>query len=128
MEPLLLLAFSAVFNFVTGQHDVAEVTEADFNSCNTGSPMQLLTNGPTNFSLNETKTYYFICTFSNHCGLGQKVAVTVGASSGPTASPPGTTTTTPSPLAPPGSGSTSLTATSKLILVSLAIAMGFMWV
>ncbi|KAK4753920.1 hypothetical protein SAY87_002024 [Trapa incisa] len=136
-----------VFNFVTNRHNVVEVSQADYDSCNTGSTLQLLSAGPATITLNETKTYYFLCTVGGHCASGQKVAVTVRASSGtPTASPPppprattpttpsssppppGTTTATPSPPPPPGSGSTSLAATAKVVLLSVAVGVGFMWV
>ncbi|OWM65926.1 umecyanin-like [Punica granatum] len=122
-----------VFNFATGQHDVAHVTQANYNSCEDDSPIQLLTTGPANFTLNATGTYYFICTIGDHCESGQKVTVTVGSSSGspsPTASPPpGNSTTTPSQSPPPGSsGAPSLAAASKVFLAPLAIVMGFMWI
>ncbi|KAI3421348.1 Phytocyanin domain-containing protein [Psidium guajava] len=94
-----------VFNFISGQHDVAVVSESDFSSCNTGSPINLLPTPPVNYTLNSTGTTYFICTHDSHCSQGQKLSVTVGTASGPTTSPPGTTTPSPPPPPPPSNSS-----------------------
>ncbi|KAA8523005.1 hypothetical protein F0562_009428 [Nyssa sinensis] len=77
-----------VFNFTTGNQDVARVlTKEAFDTCNSTSPMWLETTGPANFTLSSVGEYYFICTMDRHCPLGQKLAINVTGSSGP-APPP----------------------------------------
>ncbi|KAK2991914.1 hypothetical protein RJ640_006091 [Escallonia rubra] len=86
-----------VFNFTTGQHDVAEVTKAAFDSCNTTSPISMITDGPANITLTTAGEHHFICTFSRHCGLGQKLAINVSSPSSTSPSP------SPQPATPPPS-------------------------
>lgn len=83
---MLLLNICAVFNFTTGAHDVAQVTLASFDGCNTTSPISLTRNGPANVTLTTAGEHYYICTFARHCNLGQKLAINVSAA--PSTSPP----------------------------------------
>jgi len=76
-----------LFNFTTGQEDVARVTKEAFLICNSTNPISLITAGPANYSLNSTGEYYFIGTLNNNCAQGQRLAINVTASPGPTASP-----------------------------------------
>ncbi|KAK7814776.1 blue copper protein [Quercus suber] len=76
-----------LFNFTTGQEDVARVTKEAFLICNSTNPISLITTGPANYSLNSTGEYYFIDTLNNSCALGQRLAINVTTSPGPTASP-----------------------------------------
>ncbi|CAK8563433.1 unnamed protein product [Lathyrus sativus] len=77
-----------VFNFPTGQHDVAKVTKSNFDGCNGANTLSMLTNGPATVTLNETGQQYFICTFGTHCSMGQKVSINVvKASTSPVAAP-----------------------------------------
>ncbi|KAE8729530.1 putative Early nodulin 16 [Hibiscus syriacus] len=89
-----------VFNFTTGQHDVLEVTEADYDNCNAANPISNVTNGPTRITLDRTGDHYFICGFPGHCAAGQKLNVEVrnGNRNGtaPTPRPSPTTPATPS--------------------------------
>ena len=71
----------AVFNFTTGNHNVAEVTRGAFNSCNTNNPISISTTGPATIPLNSSGEHYYICTFPSHCGSGQMLAITVSAAS-----------------------------------------------
>lgn len=102
--------FLAVFNFLNGSHNVAKVTKANFDSCNDGNAILLLTNSPANVTLNETGSHYFICGFSGHCGAGQKLAVNVSAAGSspapqPSAAPPQGSSPAPQPSAAPPQGS-----------------------
>ncbi|XP_043696287.1 blue copper protein-like [Telopea speciosissima] len=67
-----------LFNFVTGQHDVAEVTKSSFDDCNKatiiGSP---ISSGPAKITLKSLGEHYFICSFPGHCQVGQKLVVNV---------------------------------------------------
>ncbi|KAE8769071.1 blue copper protein-like [Hordeum vulgare] len=51
-------------------HNVLEVTEADYGSCATSSPMSTHSGGKTTFELTETGTRYFICGIPRHCTNG----------------------------------------------------------
>ncbi|KAK0571092.1 hypothetical protein LWI29_010832 [Acer saccharum] len=106
-----------VFNFASGRHDVAQVTKAAFDACNTASPISKHTSSPANITLTSAGEFYYICTFTGHCTAGQKLTINVtsGASSPspaptptpaaptptptptPTSSPPPTPTQTPAP-------------------------------
>ncbi|RDX58065.1 hypothetical protein CR513_62645, partial [Mucuna pruriens] len=84
------LGDTLVFNFTTGQHDVAKVTKSAYDACNGASTIFTRTTGPASVTLNETGEQYYICTFGSHCSLGQKVAINVSRGS-----------TTPSPAPQP---------------------------
>ncbi|KAM1700920.1 hypothetical protein TB2_025669 [Malus domestica] len=101
-----LVGDTLVFNYLNGTHDVAEVTKANYNSCNTSNTLALFTNPPTRITLNTTGENFFICTFTGHCVGGQKLAINVTSGS-TTATPPSSTATPPSSSAtPPGSSAT----------------------
>nr|XP_008355123.3 receptor-like protein kinase FERONIA [Malus domestica] len=71
-----------VFNFITGVHNVVQVTKASFHSCNEEERIgSSLTTGPTNITLTSAGDHYYICNFSNHCQVGMKLAVTVSSAS-----------------------------------------------
>ncbi|KAH8481613.1 hypothetical protein H0E87_029189, partial [Populus deltoides] len=122
------------FTFSTGTHDVATVSKSDYDNCNRGNQNNVVTNGPATIALNATGNQYYFCTFSDHCNKGQKLAITVAASSTPSPpSPPGTpapTTPSSSPPPPPSSpspppppsASSSLVATFASVFMSIAIS------
>ncbi|GFY99728.1 hypothetical protein Acr_13g0011280 [Actinidia rufa] len=88
-----------MFNFTTGDQDVARVTKEAFDNCNSTNPIWLATNGPANYTLSSNDDYYFIGTMERHCFFGQKLAVTdVEGAPGPMAPPP--PPPPPSPLVP----------------------------
>ncbi|XP_022730714.1 umecyanin-like [Durio zibethinus] len=97
-----------VFNFATGSHDVAEVTETVYDPCNTTNTIYNVTTGPASIPLNTTGDHYFICTFGSHCSEGQKLKVEVHNGTG-TSSPP--------------SSASSLVATLPLVFMSIALAL-----
>lgn len=80
-----------VFNFTTGQADVARVTEQAFLTCNSTDPISIEKTGPVNITLNSTGEYYFIGTLNlnnvSSCILGQRLAINVTDNPGPTPSP-----------------------------------------
>ncbi|XP_057768056.1 cucumber peeling cupredoxin-like [Salvia miltiorrhiza] len=93
-----------VFNFITGQHDVAEVSKAAFDSCSSTAPLVLATVGPWNTTLNATGEHHYICTFGTHCSLGQKLAINVTAASSPSPSPAPSPPVVPTPAPAPAPG------------------------
>ncbi|KAK1418474.1 hypothetical protein QVD17_27619 [Tagetes erecta] len=95
-----------VFNYENGQHDVAEVSAAAYDPCSSTNPLSLATTAPTSLTLTNAGPHYYICTFTSHCQIGQKLAINVSTSTTtppPTtpASPPTTTPTPPTPASPP---------------------------
>lgn len=82
-----LCATFSVFNFTTGEEDVARVTREAFLTCNSTNPISLKTTGPANFTLDTLGEYYFIGTLDKHCILGQRLAINVTAHSEPTPAP-----------------------------------------
>ncbi|KAJ4953048.1 hypothetical protein NE237_029880 [Protea cynaroides] len=82
-----------VFNFTTGEHDVAKVSKASFDACDgtTTTIGSVMDTGPATITLSSIGKHYFICTFIGHCSFGQKLAIKVTAASAttnPLASPP----------------------------------------
>ncbi|KAK4420291.1 Blue copper protein [Sesamum alatum] len=143
-----------VFNFTNGAHDVVEVTRAEFDSCNvSSSTTNPITTSPARITLTSAGEHYYICTFSQHCTFGQKLAVNVSAarstatppsgsapapssaatpppprSSGPTPANP-STPSTPSPVTapPPPSNSAPSFAVAALPFTFLAVAVAFLY-
>ncbi|RDX61183.1 hypothetical protein CR513_60611, partial [Mucuna pruriens] len=136
-----------VFNFVSGSHTVAELTDkASFNSCNVNQNNGVISTSPATVTLNRSGEHYFACTIQGHCSGGQKLSVTVTGSSttpgsapppaqGPSPPPSGTIPTPPSSegtppqssptepgstTPPPSPGSaTSVVATFSLLLITI---------
>ncbi|MFS7991428.1 putative Blue (type 1) copper binding protein [Helianthus anomalus] len=103
----ILLFIFAVFNFTTGFHNVAEVSQAAYGPCTTANPISTITTGPATVTLTAAGPHYYICTVGTHCQIGQKLSINVSAATAappttpPPASPPTTPpTTTPTPPAP----------------------------
>ncbi|KAK8545194.1 hypothetical protein V6N13_066488 [Hibiscus sabdariffa] len=71
-----------VFNFTTGEHNVAEVSESDFESCSAANPISNMSTGPATITLNRSGEHYFICGLPDHCSKGQKMEVEVKSGSG----------------------------------------------
>ncbi|KAJ0864985.1 putative Blue (type 1) copper binding protein [Helianthus annuus] len=95
------------FNFTTGFHNVAEVSQAAYGPCTTANPISTITTGPATVTLTAAGPHYYICTVGTHCQIGQKLSINVSAATAtppttpPPASPPTTPpTTTPTPPAP----------------------------
>ncbi|KAF8406925.1 hypothetical protein HHK36_006046 [Tetracentron sinense] len=90
-----------VFNFENGTQDVAKVTKAAFDDCNSTNPLaNYTTAGPTiSVLLDSEGEHYYICTFPRHCPLGQKLAINVTAGGSTAIAPsPGPSAGEPTPL------------------------------
>ncbi|RWR73364.1 umecyanin-like protein [Cinnamomum micranthum f. kanehirae] len=106
------------FNFGVGQHDVAQVTKTNFDSCGTSNTIgSVIRTSPANIVLNSTGNFYFICTFSGHCNAGQKVDINVVSSSTTTPSTP-TTGSSLNPSPAPTAGGTPNTSNSAASLAA----------
>ncbi|KAL4589791.1 hypothetical protein LXL04_002701 [Taraxacum kok-saghyz] len=88
-----------LFNFTTGFHNVAEVSQAAYGPCTTANPISIVTTGPVRLTLNAPGTHYYVCTVGTHCQIGQKLTINVSAASA--TPPPALAPTTPAPLIPP---------------------------
>ncbi|XP_055822712.1 blue copper protein-like [Solanum dulcamara] len=93
-----------VFNFVNGTHNVAMVSKASYDSCNTTSPINTISSGPARITLTNSGEHYYMCTFPRHCSLGQKLAINVTGTDA-TAPTPSTTAATPSSSTVPSTDS-----------------------
>ncbi|CAM0953676.1 unnamed protein product [Alopecurus aequalis] len=88
--PWLAGVVHAVFEYVKNQHNVYEVTEAAYRSCDATAPGAVLaayTSGFDRVVLPEARTYWFICQIPNHCIAGMKLAVNVSGIGAPAPSP-----------------------------------------
>ncbi|KAD2805733.1 hypothetical protein E3N88_39110 [Mikania micrantha] len=98
---------SLVFNFMNGQHDVAEVAAAAYDPCTSTNPISLTTTSPASLTLTTAGTHYYICTFTSHCQAGQKLTINVSAAATtppsvtPTPPPSPSTTNPRTPTSPP---------------------------
>ncbi|XVF48067.1 hypothetical protein PTKIN_Ptkin03bG0161000 [Pterospermum kingtungense] len=90
-----------VFNYVTGAHDVAEVTREAYQTCNTSNLLSNFTTGPTRITLETSGEHFYICAVPGHCSAGQKLSINVTGSS--TATPPSSSSPSPSTVVPPSS-------------------------
>ncbi|KAG0516251.1 hypothetical protein BDA96_10G345900 [Sorghum bicolor] len=77
-----------VFQYVSTQHDLYEVTEEVYRSCDTtaggGNGVRVkYTSGYDRVVLDEARGYWFICDFPGHCLGGMRLAVNVSATPPP---------------------------------------------
>ncbi|KAI9177310.1 hypothetical protein LWI28_013567 [Acer negundo] len=82
----------------TSNHDVLEVSKADYDACTTSNAIQSYNGGNTVITLSSPGKRYFICGTAGHCSQGMKVEVDTLATSSP---PPASSPTTPPPKASP---------------------------
>lgn len=69
-------------------HDVRQVSEADYEACNGKSPIASFTSGADSITLKEPGKTYFLCSFTGHCQMGQKLKIdVVGSAASPGDSP-----------------------------------------
>ncbi|CAJ1944580.1 unnamed protein product [Sphenostylis stenocarpa] len=96
-----------VFNYQSNAHNVEEVTKANFDSCNSTSPLKTYTTPPARVTLTQSGAHYFICGIPGHCSGGQKLAINVtgsGTSPSPGATPPSPSSPTTNPSTPSPAG------------------------
>ncbi|XP_072952303.1 early nodulin-like protein 19 [Typha angustifolia] len=64
-----------VFQYKKGMADVIQVDEIGYNNCNATNPIYNYSKGRSYaFQLNETKRYYFICSYG-YCYQGMKLSL-----------------------------------------------------
>ncbi|XP_004496103.1 blue copper protein 1b-like [Cicer arietinum] len=84
---------SLEFNFDTKFYNLIQVSQSEYEHCTALEPLKVFNSSPVNFPLKERGVYYFICSVSNYCTLGQKIKIYVHQSAPkisptPSASPP----------------------------------------
>lgn len=96
-----------IFNFTSGAHTVAEVSQAAYGPCTTTNPISVTATGPARLTLNAPGTHYYICTVGSHCQLGQKLTINVRPATSATPAPaPANNAPAASPTASPTSSPT----------------------
>ncbi|KHN37397.1 Blue copper protein [Glycine soja] len=68
-----------VFKYVKGQHNVYEVTEDTFRSCDasSGGVLAKYESGEDQVALSEVKRHWFICNIAGHCLGGMRFGIEV---------------------------------------------------
>jgi len=70
--------FGLVFKYVKGQHNVYEVTEDTFRSCDASSGvLAKYESGEDQVALSEVKRHWFICNIAGHCLGGMRFGIEV---------------------------------------------------
>ncbi|GMN35237.1 hypothetical protein TIFTF001_005167 [Ficus carica] len=98
-----------VFNYGSS-HTVDEVSATDYSACSVGNAINSDSSGATTIPLKTAGTHYFVCGVPSHCGNGMKLAVTVKAGDGSSATP--TPDTSGSGSTSPSGGSTGTGSTA----------------
>ncbi|CAL9227171.1 unnamed protein product [Arabidopsis halleri] len=65
------------FKYAKGKDSVLEVSEQEYNTCNTTHPLTSLSDGDSLFLLSHSGSFFFISGNSQNCLKGQKLAVKV---------------------------------------------------
>ncbi|EPS72033.1 hypothetical protein M569_02727, partial [Genlisea aurea] len=66
-----------LFFYTADQDSVLQVTEDDYDDCNTTSPLNRYTDGHTAFKFNQSGPYYFISGLTQNCLKSEKLVVVV---------------------------------------------------
>ncbi|CAH2077693.1 unnamed protein product [Thlaspi arvense] len=65
------------FKYAKGKDSVLEVSEEEYNTCNTTHPITSLSDGDSLFVLSRSGPFFFVSGNSENCLKGQKLAVKV---------------------------------------------------
>ncbi|MED6216019.1 hypothetical protein PIB30_003665 [Stylosanthes scabra] len=85
-----------VFNYLPGWDNVVKVTPEDFITCTVSPDAITLKSGHDEIRLEDTGARWYISSVSDHCKLGQKLAIYVRPARSPPAPAPAWTPITPS--------------------------------
>jgi hypothetical protein len=58
-------------------YNLIQVSQSEYDHCTSLEPLKVFNTSPINFPLKEKGVYYFICSVSNYCTLGQKISILV---------------------------------------------------
>uniref|UniRef100_A0A6M2EKR4 Phytocyanin domain-containing protein n=1 Tax=Populus davidiana TaxID=266767 RepID=A0A6M2EKR4_9ROSI len=88
-----------VFKYVKGQHNVYEVIEATYRSCNASTGvLATYESGNDQIELKKAKKYWFICNIAGHCLGGMRFFIDVKEANSTNTRP---TTPQSEPIPPP---------------------------
>ncbi|KAJ6985796.1 hypothetical protein D5086_018648 [Populus alba] len=88
-----------VFKYVKGQHNVYEVIEATYRSCNASTGVSATyESGNDQIELKKAKKYWFICNIAGHCLGGMRFFIDVKEANSTNTRP---TTPQSEPIPPP---------------------------
>ncbi|XP_030450141.1 cucumber peeling cupredoxin-like [Syzygium oleosum] len=93
-----------LFEFRTGFYNVMQVSRREYEACTADNPFRSFRTGPARVPLIEKGVFYFICSVSCYCSLGQKVEVAAYHHPVPVVVPP-------PDIVPPPTGPTTVTDT-----------------
>ncbi|XP_065002033.1 blue copper protein-like [Musa acuminata AAA Group] len=93
----------SVFEYHKAEHNVVEITLADYQSCNAANPIGVYSTGKDTINIYRTSHRFFICGRAKDCQVGQTVNIRVPEAA--TSSPPPSVPPSHPPYAPPASGS-----------------------
>ncbi|XP_040997855.1 early nodulin-like protein 1 [Juglans microcarpa x Juglans regia] len=68
---------SLVWNYDPSKDSVLQVSEKDYESCSTSSPIAIYKDGSSKVKLDRSGPFYFISGVEGHCEKGQKLATVV---------------------------------------------------
>ncbi|CAL4966360.1 unnamed protein product [Urochloa decumbens] len=118
-----------VFEYVSSQHNVYEVSESTYRSCDTGGGNSGVrakyTSGYDTVVLAEARSYWFLCDFPGHCLGGMKLAVNVSAAAAAAGPSPHDVPHTPdSPPLQPGGSSNNAASEGRRSWVAWSLPLG----
>ncbi|KAF2302085.1 hypothetical protein GH714_032480 [Hevea brasiliensis] len=115
-----------VFKYVKGQHNVYEVTEDTFRSCDASNGViAKYESGNDEIKLNKEKKYWFICNVVGHCLGGMRLNIDVGKGKQANSSSNGETIPQLEPTPPPTSSSSSSSFSVGIWICFLALRIFF---
>lgn len=125
---------SLIFNFTTGFHNVAVVSQITANDpCTATNTLSVYPTSPVTIKLTRPGTHNYICTVIGHCQIGQKLTIhvsraratspqsTASSPSSSIANPPDTDASSPFPL--PFNASPTLAAVVPVTFLAVALAL-----
>ncbi|CAL9017527.1 unnamed protein product [Prunus brigantina] len=63
------------FSYDNQFHNVMQVTNEDYESCNPASPIAVYASGSDTITLERPDNFYFLCGAPGHCQAGQRVEI-----------------------------------------------------
>ncbi|KAK4406037.1 Early nodulin-like protein 3 [Sesamum angolense] len=79
---------TVVFNYDNESNDVIQVTEENYNTCNSDDPIDIFNSGNDELEYTNPGSFYYLCSFPNRCLYNkQKIEIKVSASGNDTTPP-----------------------------------------
>ncbi|KAJ4834537.1 hypothetical protein Tsubulata_013683 [Turnera subulata] len=116
-----------VFQYTKAQHNVYEVTEETYQSCDpsTGVVFAKYESGNDQVELNKAKKYWFMCNVDGHCLGGMRFTIDVKAPNGTSNSTNGALAPEPEPpTTPPKSSASFAFGRWSLLIYLVCLALG----